>query len=119
MMSYQAIALADQNGKTYESIYGTYNKEEGFKIDYKFNLLKVEDLLYRLLHEDCWSLKIEKEKVQEVKRPKRMTKEEIENELGYEIEIDDRKSSNDRNARLEAILKNSGDRIFEDFFGLW
>lgn len=119
MMSYQAIALADQNGKTYESIYGTYNREDGFNIDYKFSLLKIEDLLYRLLHEDCWSLKIEKEKVQEVKRPKRMTKEEIENELGYEIEIDDRKSSNDRNARLEAILKNSGDRIFEDFFGLW
>ena len=41
MMSYQAIALADQNGKTYESIYGTYNKEDGFKIDYKFNLLKI------------------------------------------------------------------------------
>ena len=119
MMSYQAVALADQNGKTYESIYGTYNKEDGFNIDYKFSLLKIEDLLYRLLHEDCWSLRVEKEKVQEVTKPKRMTKEEIENELGYEIEICNEKDKINRNARLEAILKNSGDRIFEDFFGLW
>ena len=48
-----------------------------------------------------------------------MTKEEIEDELGYEIEICNEKDKINRNARLEAILKNSGDRIFEDFFGLW
>ena len=32
MFCYQMVALADQNGKTYECEYGTYNKENGFQI---------------------------------------------------------------------------------------
>ena len=92
MMTYEAVALADQNGRTYVSKYGTYNKEKGFVINpsyIKFNsaldskhiLFSYQKLLDGLFHDNCWSLKIEKPK------PKKMTKEEIEKELGYEVEI--------------------------------
>ena len=30
MMSYEMIGVSDQNGRTYESIYGTYSKDKGF-----------------------------------------------------------------------------------------
>ena len=92
MMTYEMIGVADQNGRTYESKYGTYNKEKGFVINpsyIKFNsaldskhiLFSYQKLLDGLFHDNCWSLKIEKPK------PKKMTKEEIEKELGYEVEI--------------------------------
>lgn len=32
MFCYQMVALADQNGKTYECEYGTYSKENGFRL---------------------------------------------------------------------------------------
>ena len=67
--TYQMIGLADDNGRVYESKYGTYCKKTGITLsDISVKMLK-EDLIEKLFHEDCWSLK---------KEPKKMTKEEIE-----------------------------------------
>lgn len=98
MTSCEMINLADQNGKTYESIYETYNKQKGFTIDpqyitfstsldSKHILFSYQKLINGLFHDNCWSLKDEKPK------PKKMTKEEIEKVLGYEIEIADKDTS--------------------------
>ena len=92
MYTYQMVGLADQNGRTYVSKYGTYNKENGFVIKPQYIhfsketepnkiLFSYQELINGLFHDNCWSLKIEKPK------PKKMTKEEIEKELGYEVEI--------------------------------
>lgn len=80
MHSYEMIATADENGRIYVSEYGTYSKENGFDLRPSIirNHYDVEDLLNKLLHEDCWRLKIDK---------KKMTKADIEKALGYEIEI--------------------------------
>lgn len=75
MMTYEMVGVADQNGKTYESKYGTYSKEKGFHVCCSKG---ADDLVNALFHENCWSLK------QEVKQ---MTKEDIEKELGYKIKI--------------------------------
>lgn len=92
MFTYEMIATSDENGKTYISKYGTYNKEEGFRLRSCYNnKLYIEDLLNKLLHEDCWKLEVEK---------KKMTKEEIEEALGYEIDI---------------VGKN-GSRTFDNFY---
>lgn len=78
MMSYEMIGVSDQNDRTYESKYGTYSKKTGFVLsDLSKSMIK-EELLDNLFHENCWSLKQE---------TKKMTKEEIEKELGYKIEI--------------------------------
>ena len=93
MYACEAIALADQNGRTYVSKYGTYNKDKGFVINPKYIkfqttldsrkiLMSYQELINGLLHENCWSLKVEKPK------PRKMTKADIEKELGYEIEIE-------------------------------
>lgn len=74
------VGLADQNGRTYESKYGTYNKKGCFSLSELSKNLSKEELLERLVHEDCWSLKVEE---------KEMTKEEIEKALGYKIKIKD------------------------------
>ena len=74
------IGIADENGRTYESKYGTYSKKDGFKLsDLSRSMIK-EELLGNLCHEACWSLK---------KNPIKMTKKEIEEKLGYEIEINE------------------------------
>ncbi|MDE6433548.1 MAG: hypothetical protein K2L07_04905 [Lachnospiraceae bacterium] len=118
MMTYEMVGVADQNGRTYESIYGTYNKQTGFKIDPKYIrystdlgskhiLFSYQRLINGLFHDNCWSLKVEKPK------PKKMTKEEIEKALGYEIEIQDKSDSYDS----QTLEKNSRDLYdFFDFF---
>lgn len=80
MHSYEMIATADENGRTYVSEYGAYSKENGFDLRPSIirNHYDVEDLLNKLLHEDCWRLKVDK---------KKMTKADIEKALGYEIDI--------------------------------
>ena len=80
MHSYEMIATADENGRTYISNYGTYSKENGFDLRPTRinNMYDVEELLNKLLHEDCWRLKTDK---------KKMTKADIEKALGYEIDI--------------------------------
>lgn len=124
MMTYEMIGVADQNGRTYESIYGTYNKQKGFTINPKYItfstglnskhiLFSYQRLINSLFHDNCWSLKAEKQK------PKKMTKEDIEKALGYEIEIQD--NSNNDNNRLQTLEKTGRDPsdFFEDFlFGI-
>lgn len=81
MYTYQMVGLADENGRTYTSKYGTYNKDTGFILK-NFNYSSISNLVNKLFHEDCWSLD---------KPVVTMTKEEIEQELGYKIEIKDDK----------------------------
>lgn len=81
MHTYEMIGVADENGRTYVSDYGSYNKEKGFDLLKSCNLMSHENLLNILLHEDCWKLAIEPKKKMSIK--------EIEEKLGYEIEITD------------------------------
>ena len=80
MMGYEMVGVADQNSRTYKSQYGFYSKETGFVLNKTGLGLGKNELLDKMFHENCWELK---------KEPKKMTKEEIEKALGYEIEIDD------------------------------
>lgn len=80
MYTYEMIGIADENGKTYTSQYGSYNKETGFVLNDHSNtrLKSISQLINNLFHENCWSLD---------KPVITMTKEEIEKELGYKINI--------------------------------
>lgn len=98
------IGVADQNNRTYISKYGTYNKENGFQLNGYAYDYDIEDLIYELFHENCWSLKEEKPK------PKVMTKEEIEAALGYEIEIEDDKKDTVK------IIPNGRRKDVDDIF---
>lgn len=127
MMTYEAVALADQNGRTYVSKYGTYNKEKGFTINPKYIafqttldsrkiLMSYQELINGLFHENCWSLKVEEPK------PKVMTKEDIEKALGYKIKIQEDK---DEETKSEENLCNmhkkyefcGNDDLFSFLFG--
>lgn len=103
------IGIADENGRTYESKYGTYSKKDGFKLsDLSISMIK-EELLYNLFHEDCWSLK---------KNPIRMTKKEIEEKLGYEIEINENESEENKkledNQNISENTQKSHKNVFTD-----
>lgn len=76
MYTYEMIGIADENGRTYTSKYGSYSKETGFVL--KDCSKSVNQLVNDLFHENCWSLD---------KPVITMTKEEIEKELGYKINI--------------------------------
>ena len=82
MMGYEMVGVADQNSRTYKSQYGFYSKETGFVLNKTGLSLGKNELLDKMFHENCWELK---------KEPKKMTKEEIEKALGYEIEIEEPK----------------------------
>ena len=82
MMGYEMVGVADQNSRTYKSQYGFYSKETGFVLNKTGLGLGKNELLDKMFHENCWELK---------KEPKKMTKEEIEKALGYEIEIEEPK----------------------------
>ena len=79
MRTSDMVSLADQNGKTYVSKYGTYSKEAGFVPAFSVHESSVGKLFTNLFHEDCWTVRVEK---------KKMTKADIEKALGYPIEID-------------------------------
>ena len=96
--SYQMIGLADQNNRVYESKYGIYSKQNGFTLSKLSSSMTKEELLDNLLHEDCWSLK------QDIKR---MTKDEIEEKLGYKIEIVENEKQNDEECGCKEKDKNS------------
>lgn len=86
MVTYSMVALADQNGRTYESNYGEYSKKDGFVLNETSKTLTTEALLDILFHEDIWKLSKKSE-------PKKMTKKQIEEALGYEINIEDEEES--------------------------
>ena len=46
MYTYQMIGIADENGRTYKSKFGSYNRDNGFQLN-EFALNKnITDLLY-------------------------------------------------------------------------
>ena len=57
MYTYQMVGVADHNTRVYESKYGTYSKFTGFILSELAKSISTRDLIYKLLHEDCWSLK--------------------------------------------------------------
>jgi len=84
MYTYQMVGIADENGKTYESKYGTYSKEEGFKFNENIQPIVKNgwrEMVNILFHEDLW--KIKKDPI------KKMTLQDIEKELGYRVQIVD------------------------------
>lgn len=128
MYTYQMVGLADQNGRTYSSKYGIYSKEKGFIIKPQYIsfskdiepdkiLFSYQELINGLFHDDCWKLKVEKTK------PKMMTKEEIEKELGYEIEICDSEPINEDEVskdlypmNFESLLESYKNMFADDRF---
>lgn len=85
MCTYEMIGIADDNSRTYESKYGTYSKKDGFALSDLSRSMTKEELLNHLFHDNCWALK---------KPPIKMTKKEIEEKLGYEIEINESEEKN-------------------------
>ena len=105
------FGLADDNGRVYESKYGTYCKNTGITLsDISVKMLK-EDLIEKLFHEDCWSLK---------KEPKKMTKEEIEKALGFEFEmIDEKPKTNNKATNNVNLYKNHLNEELSSIFQFW
>lgn len=103
------IGIADENNRTYESKYGIYNKKDKFKLSDLSKSMTKEELLDNLFHEDCWSLK---------KNPIKMTKKEIEEKLGYEIEINESEEKNkSENNQTDKSHRNVfADDIFDFLF---
>lgn len=106
------IGLADENGKTYECKYATYNKEDGFKFFGDEHKKVIHDLGWRgmvntLFHDDLWKLK---------ENPvKKMTLQDIERELGYRVRIvdsePDKKPSKSKRKEIDEYL-NTMERLF-------
>lgn len=108
MYTYQVIGIAEENERTYESRYGTYSKKDGFNLSELSKSMTKEKLLESLFHEDCWSLK---------KKPIKMTKEEIEKKLGYEIEIDN--DVNKKDKPKSSYVKNHRNLFADDIFSFF
>lgn len=107
MMTYQMVGLADENGKTYECNYGTYNKDEGFI--FNRNVREVTEnggwrkFISMLFHDDMWKLQ------QDIKK---MTLEDVEKALGYKVQIVDPEPKN------EPISQKSKDEV-DDIVDFW
>lgn len=116
MLAYQMVGLADQNGRTYESEYGTYNKEDGFRLKRNYidgldkNPYKSANAVANmLLHEDCWSLRNEAKKV---------TKKQLEDALGFRIEIVENEKDSDYATGADLICRQDEFiDILRDLFG--
>ena len=102
MYSYQMIGVADENGKTYESKYGTYNRADGFVFNEDID---VDSYFINILfHDDIWYLK------QDVKE---MSLKEIEEALGYKVRIVDPEFKNKK--ELTEEQKKEINRTIEFF----
>ena len=110
MMGYEMVGVADQNSRTYKSQYGFYSKETGFVLNEFGRSLGKCELLDKMFHENCWSMKTE---------PKKMTKKEIERELGYEIEIEEPKEKKLEDSKnISKNAQKSHKNVFaDDIFG--
>lgn len=117
MLTYEMVGLADENGREYESVYGTYTKEEGFKFNDAINPI-INDEGWRgfinlLFHENMWKLK--KEDVKE------MTLKDLERELGYKIRIVDPETKHKEYEELSSERKEEIQRevnFLNRLFGL-
>lgn len=113
MYTYQMIGLADENGKTYESKFGTYSKERGFEFtNFPKEECKQIAFINLLFHEDIWKLKKEP-------TPKKMSLQDIERELGYRVQIVDPEMGSKKEISPER-KKEVDDTVefFKRFFGL-
>lgn len=106
MKTADMVALADQNGKTYVSMYGTYSKLTGFKLSFSVHSASVAKLLDNLLHDDIWTVKVDR---------KKMTKAEIEKILGYPIEIEGYEPK--KETTLTDLEQQAYERIIKSLFG--
>lgn len=107
------VGVADENGRTYESKYGTYSKEKGFEFpDFPKEECKQIAFINLLFHEDIWRLKKEAE-------PKKMSLQDIERELGYRVQIVDPEMGSKKEISPER-KKEVDDTVefFKRFFGL-
>lgn len=111
MMTYEMVGLADENGREYECIYGTYSKEKGFMFNDSINHIVIEDgwreIINILFHENLWKLK--QEPVKEV------TLEDIEREFGCKVRIVDPEP------KKEELSKEQKEKIDKqiDFLNRW
>lgn len=114
MYTYEMVGLADQNGKEYECEYGTYSLADGFKFNESVNSI-VEDKGWReivniLFHDNLWKLK---------KDPiKRMTQDELEEILGYKVQIVDPQPDKEEIDEKHRKTVDDTVRFFKDFFNL-
>ncbi len=106
MMTYEMIGVADENGRTYESKYGTYNREEGFEFSDDVFEYPREVFCGILLHEDLWKLKVDK---------KKMTLDDIEKALGYKVEIVEDEPKKDANSTKSESTKKNNFLTFDEF----
>ena len=115
MYTYQMVGIADENSKTYECLYGEYNKEEGFKFNESIEPI-IEDKGWRevvniLFHEDLWKLKQDP--------VKKMTLEELEKELGYKVQIvgeEPKEKEKELSEEDKRLIDNTLD-VLNSFFG--
>ncbi len=106
------IGLADENGRTYKSDYGTYNRDDGFVFLPQFsrNCSIPISLVNKLFHEDLWKLKEDP--------VKEMSLADIEKELGYRVRIIDpepnkKKVSEERKKEVDDTID-----VFKRLFGI-
>ena len=90
MNTIDMMKYSEEDDMAYESSFGTYDKQHGFQIS-EYGMDCFEDdsdkFLKMILKDDTiWHPQPE--------QPKKMTKEEIEKELGYKVEITDGKEKN-------------------------
>lgn len=112
MFTYQIVGLSSENGRTYECEYGTYSKDDGFKLNEKAKTYSKEMLLDIFFNQDMWKIK---------KEVKKMTKADIEKALGYEIEIDGYDEKNDSKKTYKLTDKQADDlkNALKDYLGFW
>lgn len=108
------VGIADENGRTYESKYGHYNKDNGFMFNEEAaRVTEVKGwrgFINILFHEDLW--KLEQEPI------KKMTLDELEKQLGYRVQIvdpepDKKEVSEDRKKEVDDTIN-----VFRRMFGI-
>ena len=104
MRTHDMISLADQNGKTYVSKYGTYSKSTGFVPAFSVHEASIAKFFNNLFHEDCWTVRVER---------KKMTKTDIEKALGYPIEIEGYEPV----IKLTDLEQNAYESLIKTLFG--
>lgn len=117
MMTYEMVGLADENGREYECIYGTYTKEKGFMFNDSINHIVIEDgwrgFINILFHDNLWKLK--QEPVKEV------TLEDIEREFGCKVRIVDPAAKEEEYRALSQEEKDNINKeiaFFKKWFGI-